>query len=354
MYYTAVNAASPGRDSSNPMCLTRAESSLFCVSAAVLFVAAERLLEEVFAMKHFIDLASCSSSELQYLLDYALRLKAEWQQGGNQPILRNKTLGMIFQKPSLRTRVSFEMGMYHLGGNAIMLSPQEIGLGKRESVPDVARVLSSYVQGIMARVYEHAHVVQLARYSRVPVINGLSDSYHPCQALADILTVRECFGSLNGLRMAFVGDGNNVAASVALACAHFGIDFNIATPEGYEMNATIRRQAQEVSARNGTLLEVHTRPEVAVANADVIYTDTWVSMGQEAEAKERAGEFVGYQVNESLLSFAKADTIVMHCLPAHRGEEITDEMMDGKKSRVFEQAENRMHAQKAILAHLLA
>ena len=191
-------------------------------------------------MKHFLELASCSSDELHHLIELALRLKAEWRAGGNKPILRGKTLGMIFQKPSLRTRVSFEMAMKHLGGDAIMLGPQEIGLGVRESIPDVARVLSSYVDGIMARVFAHDHVVQLAAYSRVPLINGLSDDYHPCQALADILTIREQFGRLEGLKMAFVGDGNNVAASVALACAHFGIGLSVATPEGYEIKAPIR------------------------------------------------------------------------------------------------------------------
>ncbi len=305
-------------------------------------------------MKHFLDLASCSTEELHDLLKTALRLKSEWRNGGNQPILRNKTLGMIFQKPSLRTRVSFEMAMKHLGGSAIMLGPQEIGLGKRESVPDVARVLSSYVDGIMARVFDHSHVLELSQFSRVPVINGLSDSYHPCQALADIMTVCEHFGPLDGLRLAFVGDGNNVAASVALVCAHFGVTFSIATPEGYEMKSSIRDQACEIAERNGNTLEMHTRPQQAVAGADVIYTDTWVSMGQEAEARQRKGEFDGFQVNQDLLRFAKDNTVVMHCLPAHRGEEITDDVIDGPRSKVFEQAENRMHAQKAILAHLLA
>lgn len=305
-------------------------------------------------MKHFLDLANCSTEELQRLLEMALRLKHEWRDGGNQPVLRGKTLGMIFQKPSLRTRVSFEMAMKHLGGSAIMLGPQEIGLGKRESVADVARVLSSYVDGIMARVFDHSQVAELAEYSRVPVINGLSDSYHPCQALADILTIREHFGALEDLRLAFVGDGNNVAASVALACVHFGVTFSIATPEGYEMKPSIRDQANDLAARNGSALEMVTRPRQAVADADVIYTDTWVSMGQEAEAQERLGEFDGFQVNQDLLRHAKPDTIVMHCLPAHRGEEITDAVMDGPQSKVFEQAENRMHAQKAILASLLA
>lgn len=305
-------------------------------------------------MKHFLDLASCSSDELHDLIELALSLKADWRDGGNEPTLQGKTLGMIFQKPSLRTRVSFEMAMKHLGGDAIMLGPQEIGLGVRESVPDVARVLSSYVQGIMARVFDHKDVVELAEYSRVPVINGLSDDYHPCQALADILTVRESFGSLKGLKLAFVGDGNNVAASVALACAHFGLDFSVATPEGYEMKAPIREQAQAIADRNGVKLEMHTHPAAAVSGADVVYTDTWVSMGQEAEAGERAAEFGDFQVNAGLLRHADPAAIVLHCLPAHRGDEITDEVMDGARSRVFEQAENRLHAQKAILARIMA
>ncbi|MYI42023.1 MAG: ornithine carbamoyltransferase [Chloroflexi bacterium] len=286
-------------------------------------------------------------------MELALQLKAEWRAGGNQPILRGKTLGMIFQKPSLRTRVSFEMGMKHLGGDAIMLGPQEIGLGVRETVPDVARVLSSYVQGIMARVYDHSDVMQLARHSRVPVINGLSDDYHPCQALADMLTIHEHFGRLQGIKLAFVGDGNNVAASVALACAQFGLDFRIATPEGYEMKAHIREQALDIAARHGSPLLMCTRPEMALADADVVYTDTWISMGQEAESAERMDEFTTYQVNAGLLQKARPDSIVMHCLPAHRGQEITDDVMDGESSRIFEQAENRLHAQKAILARLL-
>ena len=305
-------------------------------------------------MKHFLELASCSTGELHTLMESAVRLKAEWQAGGNEPALQGKTLGMIFQKPSLRTRVSFEMAMKHLGGDAIMLGPQEIGLGVRESIPDVARVLSSYVDGIMARVYNHADVVELAEHSRVPVINGLSDGYHPCQALGDMLTIQEHFGALDGLRLAFVGDGNNVAASVALACAHFGVSFSIATPEGYEMQRPVREQAFGIAGRNGSMLEMCTRPQLAVAEADVVYTDTWVSMGQEAEAAERAGEFDAYQVNEELLGAAKPSAIVMHCLPAHRGDEITDAVMDGPQSKIFEQAENRLHAQKAVLASLLA
>lgn len=305
-------------------------------------------------MKHFLDLASWSTRELEYLLDLALHLKMEWQVGGNRPVLQNKTLGMVFQKASLRTRVSFEMAMKHLGGDAIMLGPQEIGLGKRESIPDVARVLSSYVNGIMARVYDHDHVVQLAKYSRVPVINGLSDLLHPCQAMADVLTIQEHFGTLKDVQIAYVGDGNNVAASLAFASAHFGMNFRIASPEGYEMNPRVRDKVFEIADKNGSKIEMYVRPEEAVADADVVYTDTWVSMGQESQAEERRKEFKDFQVNANLLGYTHRDCIVMHCLPAHRGDEITDEIMDGRQSKVFEQAENRLHAQKAILAHLLS
>lgn len=304
-------------------------------------------------MKHFLDLASWSTRELEYLLELALHLKMERQAGGNRPVLQNKTLGMVFQKASLRTRVSFEMAMKHLGGNAIMLGPQEIGLGERESIPDVARVLSSYVDGIMARVYDHDHVVQLAKYSRVPVVNGLSDLLHPCQAMADILTIQEHFGKLRGVRVAYVGDGNNVAASLAFAAAHFGVTFRIASPEGYEMNPVVRDKVFEIADKNNSILEMYVRPEEAISDADVVYTDTWVSMGQEAEAAERRKDFADFQVNSNLLGYTHSDCIIMHCLPAHRGDEITDEIMDGKQSKVFEQAENRLHAQKAILVHLL-
>lgn len=304
-------------------------------------------------MKHFLDLASWQTSEIKHILDLAVHLKHEWQSGGNRPVLQNKILGMIFQKPSLRTRVSFEVAMKHLGGSAIMLGPQEIGLGKRESVPDVARVLSGFVDIIMARVFDHDHVIELADWSRVPVINGLSDDYHPCQAMADILTIYEHFGRLDGIKVAYVGDGNNVAASLLYACTHFGCDFAIATPEGYELPHSVRDIAAPLIKRSGIgLIEsVHIQP--AIEDADVIYTDTWISMGQEEEAAERRATFEGYQIDDALLSQTGKDSIVLHCLPAHRGEEITDSVMDGEQSAVFKQAENRLHAQKAILVHLL-
>lgn len=325
---------------------------LYCEYSIALYL--WTLKVEIRSMKHFLDLASHPTREIEYLLQLALQLKMEWKSGGNRPVLKGKTLGMVFQKSSLRTRVSFEMAMKHLGGDAIMLGPQEIGLGKRESIPDVARVLSSYVQGIMARVYDHDHVLQLAQYSRVPVINGLSDSYHPCQALADVLTIHEHYGRLRGIRIAYVGDGNNVAASLAYAAAHFGMVFTIASPEGYELPADVRDKAFALADQNDATIEMYVRPEEAVSHADVIYTDTWVSMGQEAEAEQRRKEFDGFQVNQNLLGYSAKDSIVLHCLPAHRGDEITDDVMDGDRSAVFAQAENRLHAQKAILVHLLA
>lgn len=304
-------------------------------------------------MKHLLAIADLSPSEFKEILTVAKKLKAEWRKRGNKPILKNKTLGMIFQKPSLRTRVSFDMAMLHLGGHALYLSPNEIGLGQRESIADVARVLSRYVDGIMARVFAHAHVVELAKYSRVPVINGLSDWEHPCQALGDVLTIIEHQGKLKGLKVVFVGDGNNVARSLMFACALGGAHFVCSSPEGYALDAASMNQACELGKRAGATAELIQDPQVAVKDADVIYTDVWASMGQEAEAQKRAQVFPPYQVNAALVSLAKPSCSVMHCLPAHRGMEITDEVADGKNSVLFDQAENRMHAQKAIVALLM-
>lgn len=300
-------------------------------------------------MKDFLDIADWSSHALWESLQLAVYLKREWRAGGNRPILAGKNLGMVFQKPSLRTRVSFEVAMQHLGGHAIMLGPEEIELGKRESIADIARVLSGYVQGIMARVFDHSHVVQLAEHASVPVINGLSDASHPCQAMADILTIFEHFGELKGLKLAFVGDGNNVAASLVEAAVKFGLDFSIASPEGYGLKSAHIAGANAL----GIKAQAVSNPEEAVADAHVIYTDTWVSMGQEAEIKKREAAFERYQVNAKLLRFARPDAIVMHCLPAHRGQEITDEVADGVQSVIFQQAENRLHAQKALLVELM-
>ncbi|HLV34525.1 MAG TPA: ornithine carbamoyltransferase [Spirillospora sp.] len=303
-------------------------------------------------MKHFLDLGDWSSKDLRYLIRLAQQLKLEWQSGGNRPVLAGKTLGMIFQKPSLRTRVSFDIGMQHVGGHAIYLGPDEIGLGKRESIADVARVLSGYTQGIMARVFDHAHVTELARWSSVPVINGLSDSSHPCQAMADILTIVEHFGHTDGLRLAYIGDGNNVAVSLLQACAHFGIHYQIASPEGYELPDSVVDGARAINP-NIDIRRLR-EPAEAAQGADILYTDTWVSMGQESEAAARQAAFAGYQINAQLLAQAEKHAIVMHDLPAYRGKEITDEVADGPQSVIFAQAENRLHAQKAILVSLMS
>ncbi len=305
-------------------------------------------------MKHFLSLADLTPSELWHLIDLAIQLKEEWREGGNRPLLAGKTLGMVFQKPSLRTRVSFEMAMIHLGGHALYLSPFEIQLGKRESVPDVARVLSRYVDVIMARVFAHSDVVTLAEYSRVPVINGLSDYNHPCQGLADFLTIVEKKGrELRGRKLAFIGDGNNVATSLLFGASKLGMDFAIGSPPGYELPGEVWELGQRFAAESGSHLLATHDPAEAAADADVIYTDVWASMGQEEEAEERARVFRPYQVNADLVAKGRPDVIVMHCLPAHRGQEITDDVADGLHSVLWDQAENRMHAQKAILVELL-
>jgi ornithine carbamoyltransferase len=306
-------------------------------------------------VKHFLSLADLSSDQLADLIDLAVKLKQEWQSGGNPPVLKGKTLGMVFTKPSLRTRVSFDMAMLHLGGHALYLSPNEISLGQRESVADVARVLSRYVDAIMARVFGHRDVLELAQYARVPVINGLSDYTHPCQGLADLLTVHEKFGTLQGVKLAYIGDGNNVANSLILGCALSGTHFSIASPAGFEISGDVVAKARPIAARTGSTLYFTHDPAEAVREADVIYTDVWTSMGQEAETQRRLEIFSPkYQINAALVAKAHRNVIVMHCLPAHRGQEITDEIADGPHSALWDQAENRMHAQKAILVDLIA
>lgn len=304
-------------------------------------------------MRNFLSLADHSSQEIEDLLQLALQLKRDWAQDGNPPLLQGKALAMVFQKPSLRTRVSFDMAMRHLGGDALYLSPDEIGLGKREAVRDVGRVLAGYVDCIMARVFDHEHVVQLAVHSGVPVINGLSDFNHPCQAMADALTILEQFGSLKGVRLAYVGDGNNVAVSLLFASARLGMHFRIASPTGYELEDEVVATARSIAEESGSEIELFTDPHEAVRGAQVVYTDTWVSMGQEADTARRERDFRGYQVNAQLMAQADRKAIAMHCLPAHRGQEISDEVMDGPQSAIFRQAENRLHAQKAILVKLL-
>lgn len=303
-------------------------------------------------MKDFLAVSDLSPSETQDLLDLALRLKKEYFDGGNQPLFKGKVLGMIFQKPSLRTRVSFDMAMRHMSGDALYLSPAEIGLGQRESIADVARVLSGYVQAIMARVFAHADVIELARWCTVPVVNGLSDYNHPCQAMADALTIQEKFGQRKGLNVTFVGDGNNVAVSLMHVAVKLGWNFTLASPEGYDLNAEAVKLAQAAAKDTGSSLKFVRDPHAAVKGVQVIYTDTWTSMGQEEETAKREKVLPPYQVNARLVAEAAPDVIVMHCLPAHRNHELTDEVADGPHSVIFPQAHNRLHAQKAILARL--
>jgi len=303
--------------------------------------------------RNFLAITDFSKDELEKLLESALSLKKEYFSRGNPPILKGKVLAMVFNKPSLRTRISFDMAMRHLGGDALFISPNEIGLGKRESIADVARVLSGYVSGIMARVFAHDHITELAKWASIPVINGLSDYNHPCQAFTDIFTMYEHFGKLQNLDVAFVGDGNNVAMSLLHACAILGINFTISSPEGYDINMKAWETAEVLSTNSGSSIKQIRNPQEAVSDADVVYTDTWTSMGQEEEAKKREIAFPPYQVNSDLLKKAKSSAIVMHCLPAHRGQEITDYVADGPQSFLFNQAHNRLHAQKAILVDLL-
>jgi ornithine carbamoyltransferase len=297
-------------------------------------------------MPHFIDLLDWDADQIRTLLKDAARLKKAALKGRHKPRLAGKVLGMIFEKPSLRTRVSFQAGMAQLGGQAVFLNGAEVGLGNRENLSDIARTMSEYVDAVVLRTFQHENVVEFARWSSKPVINGLSDYYHPCQALGDLLTVRECCGDLEGKTLAFIGDGNNVARSLAIACGKVGMRFILSAPPGYCFDKAFREIYQ--TNVQGHFEEIED-PVKAVAHADVIYTDVWASMGQEAEADERGKHFEAYQVNAALLKAAPAGVKVMHCLPAHRGEEITDEVLDGPHSVAFPQAGNRMHAQKALL-----
>ena len=297
-------------------------------------------------MRHFIDLLDWDGDQILKLLKEAARLKKAHLKGKFRPHLQGKVLGMIFEKPSLRTRVSFQAGMAQLGGWAIFLNGAEAGLGKRESLPDIARTMCEYVDAVVMRTFQHENVVEFAKWASKPVINGLSDYFHPCQALGDLLTVREACGDLEGKTIVFVGDGNNVARSLAIACGKIGARFILSAPEKYRFDHAFLELYQ--TQVRGTLEEIDD-PKKAVAEADVIYTDVWASMGQESEATERGEHFEAYQVNAELLKASKDNVKVMHCLPAHRGEEITADVLDGPQSLVFPQAGNRMHAQKALL-----
>ncbi|MGB3681299.1 MAG: ornithine carbamoyltransferase [Rubrobacteraceae bacterium] len=295
-------------------------------------------------------MAEFSPADVRLILDEALKMKALRRARVPYVPLRGRTLAMVFQKPSNRTRVSFEVGMYQLGGHALHLSPEELQIGKRETPGDTGRVLARYIDAIMVRTFDHEELEELAAAADVPVINGLSDTHHPCQALADLLTVSEEFGTTEGVKISYVGDGNNVAHSLAIACALTGAGLTIAHPEGHAPDPTI----VELAGKLGAAPVLTQDPREASSGAQVIYTDVWASMGQEAEASERKKKFAPYQVNEELMELADENAIFLHCLPAHRGEEVTAEVIDGPRSRVLDQAENRLHAQKALLYLLLS
>ena len=300
-------------------------------------------------VKDVVSLADLTTEEIYEILETARNLKLEHRAGVKHDMLAGKTLALIFQKPSLRTRVSFETGMTQLGGHAVYLGPNDIKLGQRETTEDIAIVLSRYVDGIMARVFEHQTVVDLAKYATVPVINGLSDLLHPCQILGDLLTIWEKKRDLSGLTLAFIGDGNNVAHSLINGCTKVGMNFRIACPQGYEPNEEIVAAAQKA----GGNIEILHDPKEAAHGADVLYTDVWASMGEEDKAAEKKHAFTGFTLDEDLLKLAAPEALVMHCLPAHYGEEITYGASRSKNSAIFDQAENRMHAQKAVLTLLM-
>jgi len=302
-------------------------------------------------MKDFLCINDCTTEQLKELLHQSHELKSLYKSGGRDLCLSGKTLAMLFEKPSLRTRISFQVAMTDLGGNAIYVKPEDIGgIGKREVIKDIARVLSRYVDGIMARTFEHSVVTELAAYATVPVINALTDWSHPCQAMADVLTISEHLGRLEGVKIAFIGDGNNVARSLAFACGKLGMKMTVASPCGYELDAeTIRTANQETI---GSVRQTN-NPREAVSDADIIYTDTWVSMGQEAEKQKRIAAFAGFQVNSELVKSAPAGVKIMHCLPAYRGFEISDDVAESANSIMFDQAENRLHFQRALLKKLM-
>jgi ornithine carbamoyltransferase len=303
------------------------------------------------AKRDFITIRSYTPAEARKLIDDAIDIKAH--PGKYAEALKGKALGMIFEKPSLRTRVTFDVGIHQLGGFGIYLSPAEISLGKRESVADVAHNLERMVQGIMARTFSHKVVEELAACARIPVINGLTDYNHPCQAMADYMTLLEVRGEFSGAKLAYVGDGNNVAVSLIHTAARLGVHLAVATPAGYEPNPEAVEWARAQGAQTGCRIDLTHDPVEAVKGADAIYTDVWISMGQESEAAKRLALFRPYQVNEALFAKARPDAVFLHCLPAHRGEEVTDEVVDSPRSVVFQQAENRLHSQKAIMLHLM-
>ena len=303
------------------------------------------------AARHFLTITDLREPELRHLLAQAASAKR--RRGRGSKVLAGKVVALVFQKPSMRTRVAFEVAVLELGGSVIALGQDDIQLGRREPIKDVARVLSRYVDAIVARTFAHRDVEEFARYSAVPVINGLSDSVHPCQALADLVTIQEAFGRLKGVRVAYVGDGNNVLHSLLQGCGMMGVHLTAATPPAYRPDPAIWREAVRLGARHGATLRWEADPHRAVREADVVYTDVWVSMGQERQRAQRLKSFTRYQVNASLLKTAPRGCRIMHCLPAHRGEEITEQTMESKRSLIFAQAQNRLHAQKALLTFLM-
>ncbi|WP_404335715.1 ornithine carbamoyltransferase [Planococcus rifietoensis] len=303
------------------------------------------------AQEDFLSLKDYSTEEIIDLLNLAIELKKP--ENKHLPLLKGKVLGMIFEKSSTRTRVSFEAGMLQLGGHAMFLSSQDTQLGRGETIADTARVLSGYLDGLMIRTFHQSAVEELAKFSSIPVINGLTDDYHPCQVLADLMTLIEHFGELKGRKLAYIGDGNNMANSLMIGAAKVGLDIAIAAPKGYEPQAEMVELAQVIAKDSGSVVTVTHDPVEAVKNSDAIYTDVWASMGQEAEAIKRLNDFEGFQVNAELVQHAKADYIFMHCLPAHREEEVTTDILEGPHSVIFQEAENRLHAQKAVLVTLM-
>ena len=303
--------------------------------------------------RDFLTLKDFTRQEIEEMVNLGIDLKAKQKAGIPTPILAGKTLGMIFQKSSTRTRVSFEVGMYQLGGSALFLSTNDLQIGRGEPIKDTARVLSRYLDGIMIRTYSHADVEELAEYADIPVINGLTDDYHPTQIIADLITIQEHKGKLEGIKFAYVGDGNNMTHSLMIGCAKVGMDVTVACPDGYMPNPEIVALAQSYAAEYGGSVTVMHDPKEAVKGVDVVYTDTWASMGQEAEKEIRKKAFAGYQVDDAMMALAKPDAIFMHCLPAYRGMEVTDEVIESPQSVVFDEAENRLHAHKAIMASVM-
>ncbi|KOP66215.1 ornithine carbamoyltransferase [Bacillus sp. FJAT-18019] len=304
--------------------------------------------------RDMIELDEYSPEEIQFLLDSAIEIKRKQKNGEVYQPLKGKTIGLIFEKSSTRTRVSFEAGMFQLGGHALFLSKNDIQLGRGEPISDTAQVMSRYLDGLMIRTFGHDNVVNLAKYASIPVINGLSDMAHPCQVLADLQTVLEHKDKLKGLKMAFIGDGNNMAHSLLIGGAKMGMHVAVASPKGYEADASIVKLSEEIAAQTGGKITITQDPIEAAKDADVIYTDVWASMGFEEEQAQREAAFADYQVNEELVKAAKPDYLFLHCLPAHRGEEVSEGVIDGANSVIFDQAENRLHAQKALMVALMA